>query len=163
MAEPVGIPDILAFVDVLTKMSEEASEGKIGVEHAAALLDALAGAKKALGDAIAFLEAAAVTQLEGQKKLVGNTVYSVHDDYKIRPDHDTIDHRVVELACVDVNGERVTSPWEAAARAVFLYRELYVAPSTKPKAAGLKAIRLSAEEATIKEHTGRSLKVTVIE
>lgn len=163
MADAVGIPDIEAFADVLRDLQDEATKNGMVVERAALIRDALIAMRKLLNDTIVFVESAGVTNLDGQKKVVGGTVYSPHLEYKYRPNHDLIQARTVEAAFYDVNGELIYSPQAIATRAVKLYHELYVAPMTKPKAAGLRAIRMSAEDATIKEHTGTSLQVTVIE
>lgn len=162
MTDAVGIPDIKAFADVLRDLQDEATKDWMIVERAAFIRDALLDLRKLLNDTIAFVESAGVTNLDGQKKVVGGTVYSPHNDYKYRPNHPMIQARTIQAAQFTPDGEAITDPVVSAARAVHLYHELYVAPATKPKKEGLRAIRMSAKEATIEELTGVSLQVTVI-
>lgn len=156
----ITIPDIEAFVDVLHQIADEATVGGMSVERAAALLEALQAVKKPLGDAMAFLESAAVTGLEaGKPRLIGTKVYAVSPNKKKRPNHPSIQAGVHRYARWDDNYE----PYEtevAVDRAIAAMQALFVAPATPPKAEGLKLLKIRNDDAYEWETTGYDLKVT---
>lgn len=161
--EPISIPDILAFADVLDALQLEAAQPGMQVDRAVELMDALAAAKKKLEMTVALLKSRAIIALEGAPRILGGKAYSVKPDRKKRPNHSAIRTAIIAAAQYDVDGERVESTYEAAGRAMQLTYDLFVADADVPKLAGLRWIRLPEDQAFSWETTGKTLKVTDLE
>lgn len=161
MTHEITGPDIAAFGDVLDLLDIEAQEPGMSIERAAELMAALEQVRKRAADTITFLKARALTTLEAQPKLIGNQVFSRKPIRKKRPNHEAIRIRVISRALSNADGEAST-PVEAAQSTYSSMMLLFVADATPPKAAGLKVLRMSDEDAFEFETTGYDLKITEI-
>lgn len=157
MPDRITFGDVYAICDVANQLANEADD--LTADDAVRFLDAVAAAKKALGDAEAFLRARALTQIE-QPIIVDGSAYSKVAAVKKRPDQALVQRKVVAIAAApDENGE-LPPVVEAVERAVELMAGLYVSPSTVPKVGGVNALGLAIWDVVREEHTGWELKET---
>ena len=80
--------------------------------------------------------------------------------FRDRYDHRRIQEAVVRHACVDPDtGEICDDPMEAARRTAELMKDVYLAPSTKPKLGALQRIGFETKFHAMKTHeeTGRTV------
>lgn len=162
MAE-IELSDIQASTDVLAQLYNEADG--FDVEKSITYLNAVLALEVQVKAAKSELEARALRLLE-QPILVGNRAYSKKLVVKQRPIHDKITARVMRVAATsDASTGEVLSAAQAAENATKLMTQLFVAPSTLPKAGGLKAIGLTFDEVTRADDSGGTyeLKVTELE
>lgn len=164
MKHEITGPDLLAFLDVLDGLDEEASptDGSVSgmsVERAAMLIEALEDIRKRAGATIALLESRALIQLEGQPRIIGTKAYSRKPNRKKRPNHSAIGQSVRQYAVAREDGE-VLPVFVAVDRAISAMAALYVAPTTVPKVGGLQLIGLSEKDAVEWVTLNYELKVT---
>ena len=156
MAEIVAA-DLRAIADVANALAEE-SDG-LSAQSCIELLREAKNAALALRTAIGLLEAQALKTLE-QPIIIGDTAYSRKREIKRRPDQGLITNVVTRLACAPTADGEVPTAFDAAANATTMMFNLYVSPSTLPKAGGVKALGITMDDVTTEEHTGYTLKET---
>lgn len=158
MSYDIGVGDLLAMKDVAEGLMD-ASTG-LSAEQALVLLDAAQAAYKALGDAIAFLQSRAISQLEDNPVLIGRTAWSKVPAFKRRPNQAAIRQLVTDEAHARALNKETgeIDPAIAAVAAIALMEGLYVSPSTVPKVGGVKALGAEMEDVMRDEHTGFELK-----
>lgn len=158
MSQPISIPDLLAYGDVLNDIAELVDGSSF--RRLLELADAL--------DEIARLQAnvrslvqTEMVKLAEEPVRVGETIFEASEQYKWRPNIGAIERAVIGRACFDDDGEHISNPEQVAQRAVQIMRELYVSPSTEPKAAGLALLGKSKPEVAERKATGKwELKAT---
>lgn len=155
----IGLNDILAFGDVLDALAEEADS--MGIARALEVQEALAEATKKLALTVALVKARTLTEAREPVR-VGDAIYHAEPTGKWRPDQGKVRRQVVERAVFDGDGQFVTESRVAAARAVGLMFDLYVAPQDMPKVGGLKKLRMTKEDVATWEHTGQELVVNKV-
>ena len=154
MSDPIGIPDIDAFVDVLVDLQTEAGYMTLG--RTVEMLDALDG----LAARLKAVRGAVLTQqliLTKEPVVHDGTVYASRQTGKWRPDKPKIREAVVRRAAYDENGEKIADSREAAERAFELMNEMYVSPSSVPKTSAIEHMGLTKKEIMHWQHTGHEV------
>jgi len=161
MAMTLNIHDIEAMcliVDDFTEMADSLSvEESVRYKHAFSLL------KGKVELALSMMTQQAIATLEGTPKEIDGVVYVPHDTGKWRPDQKRIRYEVSVKSCYDPNTGEVLEAQQAASRAVDIMYDLFVAPKTKPKDAGLKKLGLAMKDVADWEVTGVELREEVAE
>lgn len=149
--------DILAATDVLTQAQDESDD--MPFETAIALREAVTELKRRASETVGLLEMEMLRQVESAPKTVGGVTYIAVNDSKDTWDHDAIEARVVaaaRLAAVDHETGEV-DPAEAARRAAWFMRKVYVSPSTTAKTGALGELDLDATDVRTRTKKGRRL------
>lgn len=147
--------DLLAMLDVLAAIGEASDD--LDGPSAARMRALVAQVKTSAAEVFGLLETRLMALTDGQAIVVEGEVFVKGDKTAYRPDWQVIRRAILTTALAD--GATAT---EAAATVVDLMKELYVSPSTKPKAAGLKAVKLNYDKAGHEEITGAELKVVKV-
>lgn len=156
----VSRADVLAMGDVLDLIAEESDT--MSLERAVGLKDALGAMKAKLEATIGLLRTTAIRVLDdspAKSAIVGGRVLTAKPTGKWRPDQGKIRQRVVGLSAYNADGEEVAAV-DAAANAVNLMYDLFVAPKDWPKKSGLDKLHLTKEDVGEFERTGTELKET---
>lgn len=154
MSEPIGIPDIAAFLDVLVDLQCEAGDMTLG--RTVEMLDALDGVAARLK---AVTGAVKTQQLLLTKEPVvhAGTVYASKPTGKWRPDKPKIRRQVIGKATHTKDGEPITDPEVVAGNVYDLMAALYVSPSTEPKSGGIELLGVKKKELMHWQHTGHEV------
>ena len=149
--------DILAATDVLTQAQNESDDMPFVV--AVALREAVTELKRRATETVGLLEMEMLRQVEAGSKTVGGVTYIAVNDNKDAWDHDAIEARVVEAAkgIATDHETGVMDPAEAARRAAWLMRKIYVSPSTTAKTGALGELDLDATDVRTRTKKGRRL------
>lgn len=154
--------DLLAALDVLTQFNQEIEN--LSVEESVRFAKDVEKIAKEAKVALEFLKTRTLTLIEKQPVVVDGTIFARKPDKRWRPDQRKIQSQVAQRAVYDLQtGERVDEPLVAAAQAVMLMYDLFVAPSQMPKQGGLDKLGLTNRD--IAEHaiTGYSLKTMEVD
>jgi hypothetical protein len=159
MTDPITLPDIAAFLDVLADLNEETEvAGPVRLVE----LDAMLADAAAALTATRALVTTALLNACREPVRVGNEILHAEPDGKWRPDHATLHGLIVARSVHDDDGEAITDPERAADRATALAYAMFVSPSTMPKKAGLERIGRTAADVAEWEHVGWRLDRTPV-
>lgn len=158
MSERVTVGDIAAFEDVLNLIIEQSDE--FDIDHAAELKALLTGTTAKIAEVQSMLDTQIRKLMDGATRVItSGRAVEIEPEVKRRPDWSKIRSRVISRALRDEDGERYAIIEDAVESAVDLMYGLYVSPSTKPKATGVKAIGCSMDDVTTEEKTGDKVVV----
>jgi hypothetical protein len=146
------------MLDVLDDIAARADN--LTPEYAAPIYEALGGLASKVRDVRGLYETRLKVTLE-QPQVIGSKAYAVKQDGKWRPDHQAIKSNIISTAILDVATGELRDPTDAAAMAVDLTYDLFVAERTEPKVTGLVRIGFKDKKSASQwEHTGTRLVVT---
>lgn len=154
MSEPISLPDLAAFGDVLADVAAETEGASLP-----RLLELEGALGAVISDArdVAALIHAAILNATREPVRIGDQILHAEPVGKWRPDHTAIRKAIVVRALVDDNGELAGDP-ATADRAVDLAYACFVSPSTMPKRRGLDALGKASRDVAEWEHTGFELQ-----
>lgn len=147
--------DMLAMAIPALQDIAEASDSMNAAE-ALEVLDELAVLKKHLDAATGLVRSQAVKVLE-QPAQVGDTVWFRQEVGKWRPDTRRINQVVHQAAVIDRETGEIRNAEEAAEEAIRVMRDMYVSPSSMPKAGALERLGVEKKEIASWERTGWEL------
>lgn len=148
--------DLLAMLDVLEMIGEASDD--LDDLFAARMRTLVAQVRTKAGDVFSLLETRLMKLADGQPIMVDGEVFKKGDKTAYRPDWPVIRKAILATALK----EGAATATDAAVTVVDIMQDLYVSPSTKPKAGGLKKIGLNYDKAGHEEITGAELKVVKV-
>lgn len=148
--------DLLAILDVLEAIGEASDD--LDGPYAARMRTLVAQVKTKAAEVFGLLETRLIELTDGQPIVVDGEVFVRGDKIAYRPDWSVIRKAILATALKD----GAATATDAAVTVVDIMQDLYVSPSTKPKAGGLKKVGLNLSKAGHDEITGAELKVVKV-